>query len=129
MRIMSNSYALTSDITVGQIESLKSRNPDALKIKDENGNDVFAVSYAEGKDCITAFGVTFGAKSRDGSNKAVVVGTIPSGIETNEAAKAYVEEKLHKATEYLKTLEETVPAAATKVAEAKNSLMSVIEVS
>ena len=129
IKIMANTYALTSDITVGQIENLKQRNPDALKLKDKDGNDVFAIGYAEGKDSISEFGVTFGAKSRDGSGKAVLVGTIPAGVNTNEDAKAYVEEKLHKATVHLKKLEETVPAAAGKVDEAKNALMNDIEVS
>lgn len=129
IKIMANSYALTSDITVGQIESLKQRNPEALKIKDKDGNDVFAVSYAEGADSVSKFGITFGAMSRDGEGKAVLVGTIPAGVKTNEEAKAYVEEKLHVASTYLKTLEAAVPTAAAAVNEAKNALMNDIEVS
>lgn len=129
IKIMANTYALTSAIKVGDIELLKKRNPAALKIKDKDGNDVFAVSYAEGKDSVSAYGITFGAKARDNSGAAVLTGTIPATAKTNEEAKAYVEEVLHAASVYLKALEEGVPAAAAKIAEDKATLMSAITVS
>lgn len=129
IKIMANTYALTSAIKVGYIELLKKRNPAALKIKDKDGNDVFAVSYAEGKDSVSAYGITFGAKARDDSGAAVLTGTIPATVKTNEEAKAYVEEVLHAASVYLAKLEESVPAAAAKIAEDMATLMSAITVS
>ena len=129
IKIMANTYALTSAIKVGDIELLKKRNPAALKIKDKDGNDVFAVSYAEGKDSVSAYGITFGAKARDNSGAAVLTGTIPATAKTNEEAKAYVEEVLHAASVYHKALEESVPSAAAKIAEDKATLMSAITVS
>ena len=127
--IMANTYALTSTIKVGDIELLKKRNPGALKIKDEDGNDVFAISYAEDKGCVSNYGVTFGAKARGNSGAAMLIGTIPSSAKTNEEAKAYVEEVLHVAGVYLSLLEESVPAAAAKVTADKAALMDVITVS
>ena len=129
IKIMANTYALTSAIKVGDIELLKKRNPAALKIKDKDGNDVFAVFYAEGKDSVSAYGITFGAKARDNLGAAVLTGTIPATAKTNEEAKAYVEEVLHAASVYLKALEGSVPAAAAKIAEDKATLMSAITVS
>lgn len=129
IKIMANTYALTSAIKVGDIEMLKKRNPAALKIRDKDGNDLFAVSYAEGKDNVSAFGITFGAKARDNSDQAVLVGTIPTTAKTNEEAKAYVEEVLHAASVYLQQLEESIPVAARKIADEKTALMNSISVS
>lgn len=129
VKIMANTYALISSIKVCEIESLKKRQPDALKVKDKDGNDVFAIGYTEGKDSVTKFGITFGSIARDGSGKAVLVGTIPANVKTNEDAKSYVEEQLHAATVYLKQLEKDIPEAAKRIAAEKEALMSTIEVS
>ena len=129
IKIMANTYALTSTIKVEDIELLKKRDPAALKIKDKDGNDVFAISYAEGKDNVSAYGITFGAKARDNSGAAVLTGTVPASAKTNEEAKAYVEELLHSAFVQLAKLEESVPAAARKIAEEKAALMNNISVS
>ena len=77
--ITADAYAITSKITVDEIKTLKKSNPDALKVKDADGNEKFAVSYAEGKPSITAFGVTFGGKSHDEAGYATITGMIPTG--------------------------------------------------
>lgn len=129
VKIMANTYALTSAIKVEDIELLKDRQPSALKITDEEGNEVFAVSYAEGKSCVTNFGITFGAKARDNSGAAVLTGIIPATAKTNDEAKAYVEQTLHQAIAYLTLLEERIPAAAHKVKAEKEALMNSIVLS
>ena len=129
IKIMANTYALTSTIKVEDIELLKKRNPAALKVKDKDGNELFGVSYTGGKDSVSAYGITFGAKARDNSGAAVLVGTIPATAKTNEEAKAYVEEVLHTASGYLAQLEASIPEAARKIAEEKATFMNNITVS
>lgn len=128
VKIMANTYELTSSIKVDEIEALKKRNPAALKVTDKDGNDKFAISYEKGKGSVTQFGLTFGAKSRNNEGKAVLVGTIPANIESDEAAKDYVEELLHVAAGYLAELEATIPEAARAVEAAKNTFKGQISI-
>lgn len=126
--ITADAYALTSDLAVKDIELLKKYNPDALKIKDEEGNEKFAVSYSEGKPSIAAFGVTFGGKTRDEAGKATITGTIPSDVRTAESAKEFVAEKFGAVVVYLKQLEASVPEAAKKIADERKALVDSITV-
>lgn len=126
--INADAYAITSDLKVADIELLKKYDPDALKVKDEDGNEKFAVSYQEGKACIAPFGVTFGGVSRDGEGKATITGAIPSEAKTTDAAKNYIAEKIGGVIAYLRDLEESVPAAAEAVRANRQSIIDAIDV-
>lgn len=128
LTITADAYALTSDIKVKDIELLKKYNPDALQIKDEEGNTKFAVSYSEGKPSVAAFGVTFGGKTRDENGYATITGTIPSDLKTTEAAKDFVAEKFGGVVAYLREIERTITSAADKVMTTRKELADSITV-
>ncbi len=128
LTIMTGAYALVSDIKVDDIVLLQKSNPDALKIKDKDGNDQFAISYNEGKPSVAPFGVTFGAKNlTDG--KATITKTLPAKFDSTEKAKEYVAEEFGAVVANLKQLESTVPEAAKKVRDEKKALIDGITVS
>ncbi len=126
--ITADTYALVSSIKVDDISLLKKHNPSALKIVDEKTkNTLFAVDYAEGKNDLVKFGITFGSTSRDANGTAVFTGTLPAGLTADEA-KAYIADKLGTVQGYLATLEQTIPAEAQKVAAARKALVDSISV-
>lgn len=127
LSIMSGAYTLNSELTVEDIVLLKKYNPDALTIKDEDGNVKFAVGYSEGKPSIAPFGVTFGMKSfNDG--KASITETLPTTLDTAEKAKEYVAEKFGGVVAYLETLESTIPEAAKVIKDKRKALIDSITV-
>lgn len=127
--ITADAFALTSKIKVKDIELLKKcKKTDALKIKDEKGNEKFAISYVEGKPCIADFGITFSGKTRDENGYATLTGTIPSSVNTQEGAKEFVAETFGAIVAYLKSLEETVPAEAEKIANERKAIADSISV-
>ncbi len=128
LTITADAYALTSSLKVKEIELCKKYNPDALKIKDADGNDKFGISYNEGKPNVSANGVTFGGTSRDENGYATITGTIPSTAKTAEAAKEYVAETFGAVVANLKALEESVPKAAEKIATDRKALVDGIVV-
>lgn len=128
LSITADAYALTSKITVKQIELLKKYNPEALQIKDKDGNVEFAVSFVEGKPSVEKFGVTFGGATRDEHGYATITGIIPANVKTTDAAKEFVAEKFGAIEAYLTKLEETIPTAAGKVAEARKKIVDSITV-
>ena len=121
--VAGDAFVMTSSITVEQLELLAKHDPDSLKILDEEtGNELFAVSYREGKPGIASFGVTFGGKSRGDKDagRATYTGSIPAGTAD---AREYVTELIGcKAAVYLKELEASVPKVAEKLAAARKEL-------
>lgn len=127
LTIMTGAYALVSDIKVEDIVLLKKYNPEALKIKDKDGNEQFAIGYNEGHPSVAPFGVTFGAKNlADG--KATITKTLPA-FDSTEKAKEYVAEEFGAVVAYLKQLEATVPDEAKKVRDERKALIDGITVS
>lgn len=121
--VIADAYALTSELTVKDIMLCKKYNPDALVIRDEDGNDKFALSYNEGKPSVTKFGVTFGGKDKDG--KATITEIIPQGTEN---AKEFIADRFGAIVPYLKELEKSIPTAVKKITDDKQSLMdSIVE--
>lgn len=129
LTITADAYALTSSVKVADIELLKKYNPDALTIKDKEGKQaVFAVSYSEGKPNVASFGVTFGGKTRDENGYATITGTLPSNLQTAEAAKDFVAEKFGGVIAYLEKLESTIAVAAKEVSDSRKKIVDSIVV-
>ena len=116
-------YTLISTLTLEDIQTLKKYQPDALKIKNADGDDVFGISYVEGKHSVSAIGITFGAASVKG-NFAMVVGTIPAGTEKVEE---YIADQVGAALVHINTLEESIPEALKTIKAARAELISGIE--
>lgn len=123
--ITADAYAITSSMTVEEIKTLRKANPDALKIKDADGNEKFAVSYSEGKPSINAFGVTFGGKSHDDNGFATITGIIPAGT---SSPKDYVADLVAPVKTYLEQVEAAASPAAEAAKTARKALVDSIVV-
>lgn len=128
LTITGDAYALTSTIKRSEIELLKKYNPSALKVMDEEKNEKFAISFAEGKSNVSSFGITFGGATRDGNGYATVTGTLPQGLDTADAAKEYLADHFGAVVAYLKQLEATVPEAVETVSNTRQAFMDDITV-
>lgn len=125
LSIVGDAYVLTSDLTATGIETAKKYRPNALKIKDADGNDIFAISYNPGKPCISKNGVTFGGVSRNGDGKATITGTIPDSVTD---AKAFVAELVGCAVSNLKVLEDSLPPVLATIEAERNALLNSITI-
>lgn len=67
---------LRSELTYGNIKTLAAKKPDALTVKDENGEPVFKVS-ADGVAAISRYGITFRNSENDSEPASITV--FPNG--------------------------------------------------
>lgn len=118
-------YTLTSSVKTADIALLKKYNPEALVIKDKEGNVKFAIGYNEGKSSVAPFGITFGSTDV-ATGAAMVVGSLPETADTAEKCGDYVADAVGKALAYVNTLEETIPAAVADVTAARSALIGSI---
>ena len=116
-------YTLTSTLKAEDIIMLKKYQPDALVIKDADGNSVFGMSYVEGKPSVSKIGVTFGSASHEGE-LAMVTGDIPTGTEKVED---YIADQVGAALIHINALEESLPAVITGIKDARKKLIEGIE--
>ena len=73
-------YVLISELKVEDIKAAQKLCPDALVIKNEDGEPVFGVSYG-GYGSISKNGVCFDGNANDGTGRASITCPIPKGTE------------------------------------------------
>jgi len=114
-------YTLTSTIKAEDIIFAKKYCPKALKIQDDEGNDIFAMSYNENHNSVSAVGVTFGGKTAD-DGYAIVCGKLPGDVKLEDAGE-YVADMVGAALENINTIEKTLPAVLTDVKAQRKALI------
>lgn len=127
--IIGGALALTSSLKVEDIGVLTKYAPDALRVKDEEGNDVFAVAYNEGSPSINNKGIVFSGASLTGEGYATL--TVPVDTEGTtgvEAIKDAVADMIAIPAKYLAKIEEAAPAVLADVAEKRAQLKNSIQV-
>ena len=125
IKIVGDAFVVTSNLAVSDIELLAKHNPDALKIKDEDGNDLFSVSYKEGKPSIANFGITFGGKTRGTKGLATYTGSIHASVAD---AKKHVAEIIGCISGNLSKVEKTFADAVDTVKAEQKALLDSITV-
>jgi len=124
IKISGDAFVLTSTIKEEEMALLKKNKPDALKITDEDGNDVFCVGYNTGRPSISAFGITFGGTTRDENKNLTLTCLIPAGT---VSAKEYVADIVNGVKANVEKIEKKVATDYTKVSEARKKLLDEIE--
>ena len=120
-----NQYTLTSSIKKEDLDLVKKYRPAALKKKDAEGNDIFGVSYVEGKPFVAANGVTFGSVSAEGGF-AMITGTLPESLPANTTAGDYVADKVGGAITYINEFEASIPEVVAAIKAERAALLGSI---
>lgn len=127
--IIGGALVLTSSLKVEDIDVLKKYAPDALRVKDEEGNDVFAIAYSEGNPSINNKGIVFAGTSLTGEGNATLTVNIDTEGETGvEAIKDAVADIIAVPAKYLAEIEANAPAVLADVAEKRAQLKNSIQV-
>ena len=115
-------YTLTSTLTKADIELVKKYRPAALKKQDADGNDLFAMSYVEGKPSVFANGITFGAATANGGY-AMITGDLPETVPAGTTYGDLIADKVGAALQYVNVLEEEIPAVVASIQSERAALL------
>ena len=124
VKVVGDAFVLESSVKVSDFELLKKHKPSALRITDEEGNDVFAVDYSAGKGSISKFGITFNGVSRDEKPTLIYTGILPANTAN---AKEFVADVIAPAYANLKEIEANIAEDAKEVADERKKLVDSIE--
>ena len=123
--VQGNVLVLTSDIEYKGIELLKKVNPDALKLKDEDGNDIFSIGVGTNGG-INKNGVVFDGKTRDENAFATVsVSGVPA---EKEKAEKFVADTVLPVWGNLEKVAAQVTDAIGTYTEQKAALLEVTDI-
>lgn len=118
-------YTLTSTLKKSDIELVKKYRPDALKKKDADGNDICAMSYVEGKPCMSANGITFGSADVD-TGCAMIVGTLPEKLPAGTTYGDYVADQVGSVLAFVNDMEANIPAVVGEITTQRATLIGSI---
>lgn len=115
-----NALILTSEATMEELRLLKKYSPDDLKLKTEDGEDLFA--FTESKNAgVSPYGICF--TNADEEGKATVTLLMPNNCEDKNELIADILVPIKKMYE---TLEKQIVERAEQVIKARNELMEEI---
>lgn len=107
-------FDLISTLSLDDIKLLEKQNPDALAIKDKDGDIQFVVKTGNELGSISQYGIVFANKTRDG--KAVLTYT----LDTNKPADEQLNEIFDRVGAAKAKLDEVEATAATAVQNEKD---------
>lgn len=117
-----NQYAIQSTLKAEDVALVKKYKPAALKTTDAEGNEIFAISYVDGKSCVSTAGVTFGSIGADGT--LMVTGEVPANVEN---VAEWLADKLGGIANNVATFERTIPDIAADIKAERRAVINSIE--
>jgi len=123
--IAGNSYVVTSDIAMADLETVKKYRPSALAITDQETKEtLFKVGI--GTSSISEHGISFGGLSNDEKKLATATLPIPADVEN---AKEFVLDKSGVAIANLNKIESSINRALESIRLERNTIAENITVS
>ena len=123
--IAGNSYVVTSDIAMADLETVKKYRPSALAITDQETKEtLFKVGI--GSSSVSEHGISFGGVSNDEKKLATATLPIPADVEN---AKDFVLDKSGVAIANLNKIESSISRALESIRSERNAISENITVS
>lgn len=122
VRHMGNAVVISSGISYSELAMLQKVNPEALTLRDKDGEPIFRVAVDAGTDGgnISPYGIEF---RKTGDDEATVTEFTPNVEDFKES----ILDKLGAALGNLLKIEEAAPAAIAEAKEARDKIAANIE--
>lgn len=124
LKIFGDTISIFSELTKEQLERAKGFAPESLKLKDEEGNEIFGIGF--GSPSYSKYGITFCSENAEGKlfmtmNNPVLDHSDP------EAEKTTITRMFAQPLHALKMVEAQVAAMEDVLADIEDSVLDSIE--
>jgi hypothetical protein len=127
--IAGNSYVITSDVAMADLETVKKYRPNALAIIDEETKEAtFKVGFGE-RSSVSDHGISFSGVTNDGKKLATATLPIPADALEDGDAKDYILDKAGLALANLNKVEEGIADALEEIKTERDTIAENITVS
>ena len=125
--IVGDALVITSTIKLEDYKKVKANRPEALKLKDDDGNTFFAVGVSEGIGAINEWSIEFSGETHDEHKYATLTCNIDGGG-TVEEIKNDVAEDIGVALINLAKIEEMIPGVLAEIKAERDKVLECISV-
>ena len=129
VNIAGNSYVVTSEISMADLEAVKKYRPTALSLADEETKEVYFKVGVSTSSSANDNGITFSGVTNDEAKKATATLTIPAVAIEEQDAKEYVLDKAGLALANLNKVEAGISTALTDIKKERETIAANIKVS
>lgn len=126
LNVIDNAVVITSTVKTEDWEKTAKFCPEALVLKDEDGNPIFKVGVGTGN--ANEYGVSFNGTARDGSGLATLTMGICGEAKTAEEVKEYLAEEYGTILVRLKEIEVGIPEVIRKADAQKAAILADITI-
>ena len=123
--IVGDAVVITSAAKLEDLELVQKYRPEALVLKDEEGNEVFAVGV--GGSSINNWGVEFNSATHDERKLATITGVI-KGYDGEGDVRELVADEFGVVFANLNKIEETLPTVIREIKDQRTALIAGITV-
>jgi hypothetical protein len=126
VKIVGNAVVITSDLKVEEILKVKKFTKSGLKLRDEKGNEIFAIDYCSGANSsISEHGVVYGEMNAEGYAQVSLL--MAEDVKAEDRMNVILD-NYAIALGNLNTLETYIRETATELNETVENIKSGIEV-
>ena len=126
VKIVGNAVVITSDLNVDEILKVKKFTKSGLKLKDEKGNEIFAIDYYPGANSsISEHGIVYGEVNAEGYAQVSLL--MAEDVKPEDRMNVLLDD-FAIALGNLNTLETYIREAATELENTVETIKSNIEV-
>jgi hypothetical protein len=115
--IAGDRVVVTSSVTLENLKLVEKHRPDALRLKDDDGNTTFALGV--GSNSINSNGVSYAKVTYDEDGFATATTVIPEGVED---PKDYIVDTFGPTLEKLNQIEGTLPDIIDEINLARDTV-------
>lgn len=116
--VTGEALVVTLRVSLENLQRVAKYRPEALKLKDENGDPIYSISV-KGTPGINDFGATFGAATYDENKYAAITMKVNPG---DQDIKEYIADTYGAAINYLGEIEEKLPGVITEINEERERI-------
>lgn len=129
LKLIGDVVVLQSEKKYSDYELVKKYKPEALIVRNEDGDAVFAVSVKENGGEITPYSVVFDSKTRDGEGHAVIsipVANIPRDLDADKT-KEFICDRFYSIISNIEKVEAKISSVIEEITNERSTLMNNIE--
>ena len=128
INVVGDAVVVTSALKLEDIKTLEKYRPDALVLKDEEGEPVFKLATSCCGGSIGKYGATFSSTTHDDEKLATFTSVLKSGDSSPEEIKEFIADVYGYPVMTLNKLEATLTDVLTEVELEKEAVLDSIEI-
>lgn len=127
VNVLGDALVITSVVSLEDLKTVGKYRPEALVLKDDNGDEYFAIGTTCGYGSVNKYGAEFGGETHDEGKKATIT-LLVDGNGTPEEIKADIAEDIGVQLLNINKIEEKIPEVLAEIKAERDRILECISI-